>query len=242
MISPISFQGTYKVYSTKGDSVREYFYLTDECESRGIKTKIDYTDYTKKNQPQTADGKEINATATIVAPDDFDEYIETYCTSNNIRFTRLNQKELLEPRNIADRVVKPERSDKTATIAYINTKKLDEILATQTTNNFKHVEHDYRQYFKKDADFSLKSGENIVAPTIVLNSNMAGGIEGAIEYVDKYGASNLNKDSILINLNQMTDEPDHCNYFAMKDLGMEKIPVCVDRNSLELGQKLGLFE
>ena len=71
---------------------------------------------------------------------------------------------------------------------------------------------------------------------------MAGGIRGAIEYVEKFGADSLNDDSLFVDFVQMTNEPDHCMYFAMKNIGMKKIPVCVDERTRELGEKMGLFE
>ena len=41
---------------------------------------------------------------------------------------------------------------------------------------------------------------------------------------------------------QRTNQPDHCTYFALKDLGMDKIPVYVNKQSYEAGRILGLFE
>lgn len=242
MISPISFQGTYKVYNRENEGIQDYFELLNKCETSGIKTKMEFSDYAKEPSIPTIDGKEVISTATIVTPDAFDEYIETFCKNAGIKFTRLNETELLNPENVIERTTKPKRSDEKTKIVLVDAQKLDELAKRQTIGNFDHVGKDYKNYFKQDADFSLKSGDEIIAPTLVLSSDMAGGIRGAIEYVENFGAENLNDDSIFIDLIQMTDDPDHCTYFAMKNIGMKKIPVCVDEKTYELGDKMGLFE
>lgn len=48
MISPISFQGTYKVYNREYDGIIDFFELMNRCESQGMRTKLEFTDDTKK--------------------------------------------------------------------------------------------------------------------------------------------------------------------------------------------------
>lgn len=242
MISPISFHGTYKVYNRENEGIQDYFELMNRCEMSGIKTRMDFSDYSKEASIPTVEGKEVISTTTIVAPDAFDKHIEIFCKNAGIKFTRLNQKELLRPENIIGRTTKPKRNDETTKIVLVDAQKLDELSKKQTIGNFHHVEKDYENYFKQDADFSVKSGDEIIVPTLVLSSDTAGGIKGAIEYVENFGAENLNDNSIFIDLIQMTDDPDHCTYFALKNIGMKKIPVCVDEKTFELGDKMGLFE
>ena len=242
MISPISFQGTYKVYNREYDGIIDFFELMNRCESQGMRTKLEFTDDTKKSQIPVVDGQEVTSTATIVSPDEYDNRIEAFCKYAGIKFTKLNQDELLDPNNIIKRTVKPERTNDSIKIVLADVEKLDKLVQKQTVGNYSHVEKDYNRYFKNDADFNLKSGEDIVAPTLVFNPNMAGGIRGAIEYVEKFGADSLNDDSLFVDFVQMTNEPDHCMYFAMKNIGMKKIPVCVDERTRELGEKMGLFE
>jgi hypothetical protein len=45
----------------------------------------------------------------------------------------------------------------------------------------------------------------------------------------------------MIDFCQLYVEPDHCVYFGLRDLGMNKIPVYVDKQSYEAGKILGLF-
>ena len=242
MISPIAFHGTYKVYNRQYEGIGDYFELMRRCEDSGIKTKMDFINYSKEGSIPVVDGQEVISTVTIVAPDAYDKHIEAFCKISGIKFKRLNQDELLDHKNIIERTIKEPKDNPTTKIVLVNAKKLEELNRKQTIGNYDQVRKDYKKYFKSETDFNLKSGDEIVAPTLFLNPNMAGGFKGAMEFIDRFGAENLNENSLFVDFVQMTDEPDHCMYFAMKDIGMKKIPVCVDKKTYELGSKIGLFE
>ena len=116
--------------------------------------------------------------------------------------------------------------------------KLEELLKSQDSN-YDHCKYTYENYFKDDTMDMLKSGEKIPAMKIAITENMA---DDVLDYIDKFGADKLNKDSLIIDFLQTVDEPNHCLYFAMKELGMNEMPVCVGYRTYDIGRKLGLFE
>ena len=85
----------------------------------------------------------------------------------------------------------------------------------------------------------LRSGDEIPATTLTIHD--PSGNEDLRRYVNRFGADRLNNEQIFIDFNQKTDDPDHCVYFALRDMGIDKIPVYVDSQSYEAGSILGLF-
>ena len=86
----------------------------------------------------------------------------------------------------------------------------------------------------------LKKGEDIPVSTLYRAQNGYSD-EDFINYVDFCGADLLIPNQIFICFAQNTNVPDHCMYFALKELGMKKIPVYVNEQTKVLCEKLGLL-
>lgn len=235
MISNISFGSTYKVNATGNDSLRQrqgYNDFVEFCDKHQFQYAEDID--TKITQP---DGKLTCATqATLIVPDRFDRMIDAFLISKGIDFKRYITHSLMQPKTINNRV-KP--APQNMLTAYINVKKLEELLKAQN-NNFGHCKSDYNKYYRDRLDFMIKSGDEIPASTLYITP--WNGTKDALDYMEKYGSENLNKNSISFDLNQTTDSPDHCMYFAMKDAGMTAVPVYVDKDTYQLGLAMNLFE
>lgn len=235
MVSNISFGSTYKVRATNSDSLRQrqgYNDFVEFCDKHQFQYSEDID--TKITQP---DGKLTCATqATLVAPDRFDRMIDSFLISKGIDFKRYITHSLMQPRTINHRVKPAPQNMHTA---YVNVRKLEDIMKGQNSN-FDHCKSDYNKYFQDKLDFMIKSGDEIPASTLYITP--WNGTKEALDYIEKYGLENLNKNSMNFDLSQATDSPDHCMYFAMKDTGMASIPVYVDKDTYKLGLAMNLFE
>ncbi|MDO5437768.1 MAG: hypothetical protein Q4F80_06190 [bacterium] len=241
MITPISFKGTYKLYATE-KTASACLELAERLKQDGFKSENDFaysksTDYTDKEEKEN-----ICMTTTTVVPDRYNNALENFCKTNGISFKRIDKKGFMSPSAIEARIDVPFSEKKRGKfIAKLDTEKLDELLKTQTQGNIKHCESDYKNYYKNDVNYLIGCGKAIPATSFVITSDMAGGSEGAIEYIEKFG-DNLNDDSLLFDFDRKTDDADHCVYFGLKDLGMKEIPVSVNRETYKIGQKIGLLK
>ncbi len=114
-----------------------------------------------------------------------------------------------------------------------------EELAKNQSSNLDHCRSDYDKYYSDSVDTMLRNGDDIPATTLIIQD--PSGNNALRRYVDTFGVEHLNNEQIFVNFNQKTDNPDHCVYFALKDMGINKIPVYADSQTLEAGHILGLF-
>ena len=232
MISPISFGSTYKLQPINDEAKSKGYQQTMAyCQKNQISSKEEYIHQYNKQSGQYY----FALTSTIVAPDDKDAKIEKILNNYGINFYKLDTKELTKPLKIESRIAPPQNGYK---IAKINSEKLNEYLKEQD-GNFEHCEKDYKKYYKEDVNFMLKSGDMVIAPTLYITPS--GDKESFIEYVNIFGANHLNPNTVFFDLDQRTDNPDHCMYFAMKDAGMKDIPVYLNKDSYDVAKTLGLL-
>lgn len=232
MISAISFGSTYKLQPIDDEAKSKgYQQAMAYCQKNQISSKEEYTHQYNK---QTG-SYYFALTSTIVAPDDKDAKIEKILNNYGINFYKLDTKEITKPLKIESRIAPPQNGYK---LAKINSEKLEKYLKEQS-GNLEHCEKDYKKYYKEDTDFMLKSGDIIIAPTLYITPS--GDKKSFVEYLRVFGTNHLNPDSVSFNLNQRTNSPDHCMYFAMKDAGMKDIPVYMDDDSFDIAKELYLL-
>lgn len=232
MTSSISFKGTYVVDNQNPRSFAKFSsFALDKEKEYGVKTIL--------KDKVTSNGKfgNINykAKQILIVPDRMDTDVETFCANKGISYKKLSTKDLLNPDLIAGRIKNPPEGYKRVDV---DSEKLKKLIKNQA-NNLDHCKKDYNKYYKDATDTMLKKGDAITASTFRIYSTS--GNEDLKRFVERYGAKNLNDNQIIVDFNQKTDEPDHCMYFALKDLGMKKIPVYVDERTYEAGKILELF-
>ena len=231
-MKPLSFGSSFKITTNERNynKLASHYGLLDFCDDINIKHRESYK--TEKAYPHNSF---VNSYFNVPNPLDFK--IENYCLLKGINYKKYNSEELLKEKSILSRV-KPAPHEKY--LVRINAKKLDELIKDNKDNNYKHCYQDYIDYYHDDVQQILSSPNSFSASSLYLNS--AEGVEKTLEYIDKFGKDSLNLNSLFINFNQETDEPDHCMYFAMKEAGMKQIPVYVDIDTYRLGDALGLFD
>ena len=226
MVSRVSFGSTYKVQynsSDKKSDLKKFFAFGDypHTEDSIMTFKDKFTGYN------------YSAERMLIVPDSQDKDVEAYCKKYGISFIKHTNDELLNPQNIRYRIKEPRKG---YVQVNLDVDKFEEVLGRASDSNVKGCEEDYKKYFKKETDFILKSGENFPTSTLFIDSNIYSGFD---RFVDLYGAKNVHP---RIDFAQVsTDYHDHAMYFALRDLGMKKIPVYVNENSYKVGHKLGLF-
>ncbi len=232
----ISFGSTYIVSNRHNtyDAFSKFqeYALTKECEN------VDSVQARLKDSMDSRYPYEYTAQYTLIAPDEMDSSIERFCSYNGIEFSRLSNEALLDPAAIVKRISLPEKGQ---IRTRINAEKLEELIQNQSTN-FDHCKRDYENYYKENVDFMLKSGERFPTTTLHINSTLGANNDALLNYIERYGAQKLNPEQIRIDFCQHTDEPDHCVYFALRDLGMKNVPVYVDSDTFQVGSALGLFK
>lgn len=177
------------------------------------------------------------AKMTLVAPDDRDNKIEAYCAARGISYSKYETKDLMQSEAIRQRIAPAEEGYQKVEI---NVDKLEKLLQ-KFDFNFKHCESEYNRYYKDATEMMLRKASDVPVSTLWIIP-MNSGIEGLIKYIESYGAENLNDGQISIQLSQKTDDPDQCIYFALKEMGMKKIPVYIPNEFYEVYEKLGLLE
>lgn len=232
MISNISFGSTYKVNNKANDydsfvQFQRFAFNKEMKNGVGIKFK------------DNMDSKYPNnyfAQYTMIAPDSIDDEIELYCACKGIKFTKLSNDELLEPNNILSRIQQPKDG---MTKVYISSIKLEKLAETQQTN-IDRCESDYNKYYSEKVDNNIKSGDEIPATTLVIQSNNSA--DDTVDYIRKYGSDRLNPNQLYVGFHRTTDDADHCTYFALRDREIDNIPVYVDDNTYDMANALGLLE
>ena len=233
MVSSVSFTGTYKVNSQNFDKFSKFqnYALNKELED-GIKTNLK----DKFEKKIGSEGFDYKAEQTLIVPDDMDYDVESFCAVNGISYQKYNTSDLLNTESIISRISNAPQGYKKVNV---NVEKLEE-LAKNQDNNFSHCKYDYNKFYSDTIDTMLRSGDEIPASTLIIHNPSNN--EDLKKYVDNFGAENLNDGQIMTYFTQSTDDPDHCIYFALKDKGINEIPVYVDKQSYEAGNILGLFE
>ena len=232
MISPISFGSAYNLGPINDEAkLKGYEQLISYCDKNQIRNREEYQNlYDKKSG-----GYYFALSSTIVAPDNKDNKIEKILGNYGIDFHKSDIKENIKPLKIESRIVPPQDD---FILAKVDSKKLAEYIKDQD-GNFEHCENDYNKYYKDDTDFILKSGDYIMAPTMYITPTCRK--EEFSKYIEAFGADKLNPKTVFFDLDQRTDSPDHCMFFAMKDAGMKDIPVYLNKNSYDVAKELGLL-
>ena len=224
MISKISFGSTYKVKYTSTDSSENF----DKFQA--------FSDYQYKNNAHMILKDEFKnytyfAERTLVVPDSDDVNVEEYCKNNGIKFTKYTNDELLNKQNVRNRV---KEAPKGYVTVDLDVKKFEEVLKEAKHSNVEGCEEDYNKYFKPEMELLLKRGDEFPTSALFLDSNLS----DMERFVKLYGAKNLRPS---IDFAQIGSSHNHCMYFALRDLGMKKVPVYVNEKSYNVGKNLGLF-
>ena len=231
-MSNISFGSTY-IVSTKNNSFNTFSKFQNYALNKEMLDDV-YVNLDDSLSPYYP--YDYTAQYTMVVPDEMDNEIERYCSYMGIEFSKLNSEDLLNQNAIARRIAQPQRG---MIKIRVNAEKLEELIKEQYSN-VQHCEKDYYNYFNDNVDYMLKSGAEIPATTLSIRP-VSSSNDDLIKYINRFGVENLNSEQIFVDFNQETDNPDHCVYFALRDLGFENVPVYVDSETLQLGEKLGIF-
>lgn len=237
MVSTVSFKSTYKVNNQNPDAFSKFQKLAHQTYAQnkelGTGVKIGLKD---KFVPSRGYGKfNYYAIQTLIVPDSMDSDIETFCANNGISYRKYETPDLLNPQSVISRIdYAPDGYRK----VHVDAKKLEE-LAKKQDSNLEHCRSDYDKYYSDKVDTMLRCGDKIPATTLVIQNHS--GNEDLRRYINRFGVNNLNENQLFIDFNQKTNNPDHCVYFAFKDMGINKIPIYVDNQSFEAGHILGLF-
>lgn len=233
MISPVvSFGSTYKVVSKASqfpDILKRHYGLEDLCNENNV--PVQTTDYMSKSSG-------YSMTTTVTAPDAYDNLIETYMQSNGIKFKKYQTKELMDPKSIEKRIKSPEANMR---IAKVNYDKLIQLAQTQS-GNIPYCQNLYKKndQIKEQNNFELRSADDITATTLYITP--LSNVDDTVSYIKRFGAENLNPNSLFLDFSQRTSGFDHCMFFSMANAGMKEIPVYVDKNSFKIGKELGLLK
>ena len=238
MVSPISFTSTYKVnnYNRDFGAFSEFQHYAYEKEN--VNENVNTVLKDKIIEKYNSDGYkfEYKAELTLDVPDYMDSDVETFCANNGIEYKKYSYN---DTERLSKMYTKIEPAPQGYQTVYIDVEKLDELLKNQDSN-YEHCRNNYDEYFSKNIDLMIKCDDKIPASTLAIYS--PSGNNELRNYVKLFDTENLNENQVAIYFVQQSDNPDHCIYFAFKDLGAEKIPVYVNKDSYEAGKILKLFK
>ena len=233
-MNSVSFGSTFKIKDNNQNYVSERK-MTDFCE----KNDLEYVSKIEVVKPAKSyfDEPIYDIKTSIIAPDTKDSLVEAYLANKGIKFKKIYTKDLLDKSKIESRIKEPPKNMK---LVKVDVEKLDKILQNQS-NNIEHSGSDYDNYYKDSVDLIIKSGDKIPATTLHINAT-GESTDDTVDYINKFGADRLNDDQLVLMFTQRTDDPDHCMFFGMKDLGMDKVPVYVNNDTYKIGNALGIFK
>lgn len=249
MLSPISFQGTYRAYITGGNPKRRAYahpQLEKYCAAQQLTYEETFLDgkqtlpkqHIKVIEKNKSSNDRFFAYYTIFSPDEKDAALKSYMKTNGINYEQLSP-EMVTPEGIKERI-KPAGFGHT--LVYVDSEKIEELLKIQRDSNFQQAKKDYDRLFKGKSQLVLRSREEIEPPVLYVNCNAYDGDPATLKsYIDSFGMESLGPSMIGFWQIQEGKDRDINMYYAMKDLGMKDIPVYLDRQSLENAQMLGLI-
>ena len=231
MISSINFKGRYNFpewlnTSDKQEQIKNYVTSNPSYQSSVIRYRNTNTGETKY-------------TTIAVVPDKENQTIESYCLQNGIKFSKFKGDDefpAISVRGVYDKIKAPEKNK---VIAFVHTKKLEELTKNQFTN-IDHCASDYARHYYKDVKRMMTEDNEFPLTSLYITPNCMNK-EELIEYIDRFGANNLNDEELFIDFSQRTNNPDHCTYFALNNIGLEYVLFYVDNDTYEIGEKLGIL-
>ncbi len=232
-IHPVSFGSTYKVSTNSNkEQLRAFDKFSNKCIELERKHKgiSEYTDNYDNFQ-----GQEFKASRILVADDDADNEIELFCIRNGIKYKKYKSSDFMIP-SVLKRIEQPKRK---MSKVNISSKRLEKLLSAQA-GNISLCENDYKGKYKKNVNYMLKSAVPFPTTTLFIKDNY-GDIEKTLRYINRYGSDKLDCGHLSFNFNRQTDNPDHCVYFGLKDMGITEIPVYVDDDTFDIAKALEII-
>ena len=232
MVSSVSFTGVYKVNNQDKNAFSKFqeYALNKELKD-GVTTSLK----DKIIKKGGFGNFEYKAEQTLIVPDYMDVDVETFCANNGIIYSKYDTKDLLRPDYITSRIACPKEGYR---VVKVDVKKLEK-LAKHEDSNLEHCKNDYYNYYFDNVETMFKSNDEIPATTLWIKN--PSGNKNLWRYANIVGANRLDDEKVMVDFIQKTDNPDHCVYFALRAMGLDKIPVYVDNESYEAGRILGLF-
>ena len=239
MISPISFSSTYKVNNEDPKAFSEFQkYALNKEYKDGVRT------FLKDRATRKGMDFKYKAEQTLIVPDSMDCDVETFCANNGIEYKKYTKEDLTG-------IIK--EAPKGLETVFVDADKLEELIKSQMTNipECEAIYYDNGKYggtnYYNQINEMINNGEKIPATTLMINPdgdhlNFEEGNKKLKKFVNSFENHRLYKNQITIKFMNRTNFPDHCVYFALRNLGLDKIPVYVSEQTGEAGRILGLFE
>ena len=232
MLQAVSFGGTFKVSNQQPNSPDDFVKFHNYAEK--ISEKMGVCSFSQ-NTIKSMYPYSYCVEQTLIIPDAMDNSVESFCARNGIKFKKFETSDLLDPATIKSRV---QDAPQDFVKVEVDVDKLSKLMKTQD-GNIEHCRKDYEDYFKNHIDFTIRSGEKFPATTLFISTSNTNAL---VNYIDRYGADNLNNNQVSLDFSGRTLGQDQCVYFALKNLGLKKVPVYVDAQTYLIGNKLGLFK
>ncbi|MCR5265381.1 MAG: hypothetical protein K6E29_02155 [Cyanobacteria bacterium RUI128] len=230
-MNSVSFGSTYKI--NNNNYPQHTGPIMDFCD----KNDLEYCSKTEVSEIKKHSIPKYKASTTIIAPDSKDSLVETFLANKGIKFNKLDTKELLNKSKIQARV---ESAPKDMKLVTVDAKKLEELIYNQDTN-IGYCENTYKNYYKDGVNLMIRSGDKLPATTLYITPT-GESTDDAVNYIKRFGKDRLNEDQLSFMFTQRTDDPDQCMYFGMKDLGMDKVPMYVNKDTYKIADALGLLK
>ncbi|MBQ8848494.1 MAG: hypothetical protein IJ003_06075 [Candidatus Gastranaerophilales bacterium] len=228
--SAVPFKGLYRfkydLNSNSENSFDKSAQVDDFAYRNGFDYKIGYFD---KNGEKN--GEVVYAKGQMSCPHSKDFEVEKFLSAKGINYKKVTLTKILESA-ILPKFKMPDNLGEGYQIAMLDIQKFDELYKSQDCGNIKACEEKYQTRATK-ATHDIIDQDEITAPLLHICSYS----------VDEDGyiptAAGKNRASLIFN--GTTQEPNECLYFALRQVGLTKMPVAVDEETLAAGKELGIF-
>ncbi len=221
MISPVSFTSTYKVNNQNPNNPVRFNVFKNYADKIAKSSSLANTVYKKEMIERSYISKSEQKTEeTLIVPETEDKNVEDFCQTNGIKFEKLYTHDLLDSKKIKYRIQEAPRGYKKVDV---DCEKLERLIQNQLSN-INGLKRDYKDYYLSSSRTMLLEGNDFPATTLRITP-----------------VEDRNRQQIIFDFVKSKDNLDCYTYFALRNIGLENIPVYVDDLTYKIGSDLELF-
>ena len=241
MISPVNFTGKFIARFTK-DDLKNNPDIDKRLRSEGIEQGVTRLNPLNKqgNPVKNEDGVDIVRITEFVAHDFDDVPLTYFMASRGIEFKEVfpQDKEQIDKDKILSKIVMPKGLNDNYKLITVNGPMLEYIANMQVLGNFDSCRKLYLSRHADGAEDWVENSEKIEAPVLRISP-----VAGNIDVIDRnYASCNYDKCSIMVDFPYIHPyDENRTSYFALRDAGLNEIPVCVDSETYSYCQSFGLI-
>ena len=254
LIGPVNFTSRFVANFTKND-IENNPDIEERLRSEGIKQGVtEYNPINKQGAPiKNKHGVLVVKTTEYIAHDFDDAHLTYFLSNRGIEFKKISpqdeeqiNKDKISPQDekriykdkILSKIVRPKGLNDDYKLITVNATMLEYIANKHVLGNFDSCRKLYLSCHADSAEDWVENSKEIEAPILRISP-----VAGNIVVIDRnYASCNYDKCSIMVDFPYIHPyDENRTSYFALRDAGLNEIPVCVDSETYSYCKSFGLI-